>query len=487
MRLHQLLLRILKWSVTLAVLAALGVAAYVIHTEVQREREQEAAGDKVGGPRRAKGGVVTLGRSLAEFHGVRDEAAQACSWQERVPVYGRVVPNPLATVELRSAFAGTLRAAPGTAWPAPGSRVRAGQVLGWIDMRVGPQEQLDVQAKRDDARARYLGAEKVRQVQQARVDRLNEKPQSVAYREREEALVDLLKAQTEAATAKAALNLWQQALDEIDRHRERAQDGRDPAPESAERQAALRIVGLPFLPAAARGLIACLPCGSTGAWSQPLKVPIDGEVSELAATPGMVIEAGGLVARVVDGRRPLVRLDLPPEVLAAGPEPKVDLFAVVAGPVALRGAFNRSAPGDTAQPVPAALVGAAARLDAASQFAGYFYQVVPDEITPGITGIRTGGVDWRPPLSIKAYLAVAGAQVRSAVAVPYTALLYHQGRALVYVRLEPGKYERREVQVLGRQGNRWVLASGVKAGERVVSHQAQLLLSEEFRTDVDND
>ena len=96
MRLRLLLLRFLKWLVTLGVLAALGVSAYVIHTDVQREREKEAAGDK--GPRRAKGGIVTLGRSLAEFHGVKDVAAQACTWLERVPVYGRVVPIPLASV-----------------------------------------------------------------------------------------------------------------------------------------------------------------------------------------------------------------------------------------------------------------------------------------------------------------------------------------------------------------------------------------------------
>jgi hypothetical protein len=72
--------------------------------------------------------------------------------------------------------------------------------------------------------------------------------------------------------------------------------------------------------------------------------------------------------------------------------------------------------------------------------------------------------------------------------VPSAALLYHQGRALVYVRLSPGRYERREVQVLGRDGERWVLAPGeVQAGEPVVCKRAQVLLSEEFRGEMDND
>ena len=73
--------------------------------------------------------------------------------------------------------------------------------------------------------------------------------------------------------------------------------------------------------------------------------------------------------------------------------------------------------------------------------------------------------------------------------VPSTALLYHLGRTLVYVRIGSGRFERREVRVLGREGERWVLAAGVAAGEPVVYRQAQVLLSEEFKPqgDMDND
>jgi hypothetical protein len=80
------------------------------------------------------------------------------------------------------------------------------------------------------------------------------------------------------------------------------------------------------------------------------------------------------------------------------------------------------------------------------------------------------------------------------VSVPVEAVLYHEGRALVYVRLKPGKYQRREVRLLGREGGHWVLArrqgqspTGVAPGEPVVSRQAQVLLSEEFRGEGDDD
>jgi len=108
------------------------------------------------------GSVTRLGIATPRSARARRTAVRcSCAWQQRTPVYGRVVPNPLATAELRSAFAGTLRAAPDSAWPAPGRRVRAGQVLGWVDLRIGPQERLDLQVKLREATARLLGAEKV--------------------------------------------------------------------------------------------------------------------------------------------------------------------------------------------------------------------------------------------------------------------------------------------------------------------------------------
>jgi multidrug efflux pump subunit AcrA (membrane-fusion protein) len=122
-------------------------------------------------------------------------------------------------------------------------------------------------------------------------------------------------------------------------------------------------------------------------------------------------------------------------------------------------------------------------VETGSQLAVYWYEV---------DSARTAlAATWRPGLFVKAWLPIPEARPRAAVAVPPGALLYHQGRALVYVRLSPGRYQRREVQVLGREGERWVLADGgqdaVRAGERVVSQGAVLLLSEEFRGDQDND
>jgi hypothetical protein len=469
------------WLGTVLLLAALLAAVYTVHERARAEREREAQAEKVDRPKRAQGQVVKVGAALARLHGLKDEPAQACTWQERVPVYGRVVVNPLASAELRCPFPGTLRADAHHPWPAPGTHVRAGQVLGWVDVRVAPQERLDLQLKLTSARSNLQGAERVYKVQQGRLERYGGAEEvarlirerraaaGVSLRDLEEALVDFTKAQTELASAKAAVELWQTALAEI--------EGRVPGAATA----GPGVVVVPGLPPCVQGLIAAAGAVPLRAWSRSLRAPLDAEVTEVAAAPGVIVEAGGLVLRLDDFRRPLVLLDVPPEAVAAGPDAEVDLVPVVAGPPGLRGGSNPLGLGTGPPTVRALRLGPAARVDPGSQFAGYLYQVHPD------LSRQATGVQWRPPLAVKAFLSTLDGKQRAAVSVPDAALLYHQGRALVYVRLQPGKYERREVQVLGRQGDGWALASGVKPGEPVVCRNAQLLLAEEFLVQGDND
>jgi hypothetical protein len=454
----RLLVRLLTWPLVAALLGAGFFGAYKVHQLVQAERAAEAAGDKVDVPKRVEPGapVVKLGAELADSLGLKDEPARAVTWQESVPVFGRVVPNPRAASEVRAAFAGTLRAAPGHNWPAPACAVHGGQVLGWLDVRFGPQERLDLQAKLTEARLKQAGAEEVLRIQQERADRLKPTSRSavVAQSELDEALVKVTEARTLLATSREAVRVWEEALAEIDKQGEH----------------------------------------KSATWSQRLTAPADGEVTELLGRPGMAVEAGGLIARLVDFRQVLVRLDIPAEALSAGPPKRVELAAAQEPPPGLRGATNRPEPAGAARTVTANLAGVAPQVDPVSQLAGYLYEadfaVAQQSAARVPAGVRTrpeefGG--WRPGLLVKATLRVPRATPRPAVAVPLMALLYHQGRALVYVRVRPGRYERREVQVLGRDGDTWVLAGGVTAGEAVVFKQAQVLLSEEFRGDVDND
>jgi multidrug efflux pump subunit AcrA (membrane-fusion protein) len=121
-------------------------------------------------------------------------------------------------------------------------------------------------------------------------------------------------------------------------------------------------------------------------------------------------------------------------------------------------------------------------VESASQFAPYWYGH-----DAGATATTAPG-PWRPGLFVKALVKGARAEPVEAVSVPAGSLLYHDGHALVYVRVGDGRFERREVRVLGREdGGRWVLSAGVRDGEPVVSERAQVLLSEEFRGEADDD
>jgi hypothetical protein len=421
---------VIKWSVALAVVAGLVAVAYV----VREQRSPEGAGGDTATPRRVQNNVVKLGARLAESYGLKDEPAQAAKWQPRLTVYGRVVPNPRATVEIRAPFAGTLQTTTGREWPALGNSVKAGQPLGRLDIRVGPQERLDLGIKLNEARITERGAEEVFAIRQERLSRLQSAGVSISRSERDEALVQFTEAKTQLAKAREAVRQWQDALDQVNRQ--------------GDRKDAL--------------------------WSQSLTAPAEGQITELAARPGMAVEPGGLILRLVDFRRPLVRLDIP---LSAGPPASVELGVVSAGAPSLEGPSNRPEPEKHAALVPAVLVGAAPQVETASQLAGYWYEV----------DTTKNPVMWRPGLFVKAHVKVPDSVPQPAIVVPEAALLYHQGRALVYVCVGPGRYERREVQVLGRDGDRWLLAGGVAADERVVSQRAQVLLSEEFRGEADND
>lgn len=442
------LFRLLLWSVALLGVGGLLTGAYFVHHEMSAERALESAGDRVPTPRRVENRIIKLG-DLARSLGIEVEPAQGATWYETATVCGRVVPNPRATFEVRSPFPGTLRAGD-TDWPAPGQFVKAGQVVGRVDVRVGPQDRLDLLSKLNAAQQKVEGAKEAVKTHKARVERLA-KSNSVPPRDVEEARLALIEAETALGTARGDAALFQKALEEIDAH------GRD----------------------------------KSQTWTRALTAPADGEVAELAGQPGTAVEAGGLVLKLVDFRRVLLRLDLPPEVLAGGAPAKVEAHSAAPGPAALRGASNRPEPAPAEAPLSADFVGRAPQVDAASQWAGYLYEASLKSDAAG-----PGGALWRPGLFVRAEVKPARAAPQEAREVPAGALLYHQGRALVYVQVKPGQYARREVQVLGRDGDRWLLAPrppgappgvGLDPGEFVVKSQAQVLLSEEFRSDVDND
>ncbi len=426
----QSLVRLLKWGAALAAVAGLFLLVQVVHQlrhqELQREDEE-----KNEGPRRAHHGVVTLDGEAVEEYGIATAVARAGTWRARIPLSGRVVPNAGATMEIRAPFAGVLRAANKISWPEPGRSLSKGETVGYLEVRVSPQERLDLQVKLNEARLKQQAADEIVKIHQNRVERLQKVTASVSQRELDIAVVTLTEARAQAGIARATVELWQKALTAV---------------EQGERPGTI--------------------------WREALLAPGQGEVTELLARPGSAVEAGAVLMRAVDFRRILLTLDFPREAIGTGPPPR--LAVRLAGPSS-RGDSHTAATESRS----ATLVGIAPQSDELLQRVSYWYVVSPSA-TPE-------QIPWRPGLFVQGEIESPTASPQSAVEVPRAAILFHQGAAFVYVQIKPGVFQRRPVQVLGYEENHCTLASGVKAGETVVREQAQLLLSEEFRTSGDGD
>jgi hypothetical protein len=421
----------LKWLLTLTTLAVLLGLAHVIHEEAKEEREREGKKDeKVERKNESDVKKIRLKPQEVKELGLKLAKAQAKPWRERFVVYGRIIANPRATVELRAAYAGTLRKAEGTNWPALGKEVPAGQELGRLDVRIGPQERLDLQTKFREASLKEKGAETVHNIQKERLERLKMAGGGVSASELDAARVQLAEAQTQLQVAQAAVKQWRDALEAI--------DGQSKS-------------------------------GNT-VWSQPLASPQGGEAVEAPLRPGMTVQAGDLLLRVVDYRRVLVRLDFPPAALADGPPASLELSTA------------RTPDGEQAAGVRrfvvAQIVGPAPQVDPVGQLAGYWYEAV---LAADKTHPQAVGHLWRPGLFVKGQFPAPKATEQPAVVVPLSALLYYKGEKIVYVQTAPDEFLKRTVQVLGQAGDKLFLAGGVRPDEEVVYERAQVLLSEGLR------
>src|SRR4051812_31248645 len=97
-------------AATKAILSLAMSAALAIGPGCQRKESAGETGEQAT-PVQVQLGVVNLGVKRAERNGIKDRPAESIPWAEQVPVYGQVVPNPRATIEVRLPLAATLRPA----------------------------------------------------------------------------------------------------------------------------------------------------------------------------------------------------------------------------------------------------------------------------------------------------------------------------------------------------------------------------------------
>lgn len=188
--------------------------------------------------------------------------------------------------------------------------------------------------------------------------------------------------------------------------------------------------------------------GGAGAASEslPLAAPFDGAIATVEVTPGQSVEAGSPLARFVASGRWWLEAALPPRLAAA----------LAPGPVTV----SLRLPGGEPVPLPPGSARLAALSPAVDDGSGRVIALLelPEALPPALGGLRAG-------LSLELEMA-AGESVAGIVA-PAEAVVDDSGVPVVYLQRSGEGFERREVRVVARQGERVVLA-GVAPGERLV-------------------
>lgn len=404
-----------SWAVTVRIPWAEGVNDVVLpERTVFASDEAAKASPELEGPE----GISFL-KEQAWKVPVRVERATRRSLVERVRLPAEVQALSSRQALVTPPIAGTLQPPEGGAIPRRGERVEANQLVGWITPPLAGAELLAFLTSRQqlatqeaDARAR---AERARVVlEQAR---------------RSHARVRELVAESARSVRE---------LEEA---------------ESAERLAAAEEASATRLAALIAELRASLTAGGGGADGAqglpavPLRAPIGGVVTQVAASQGEHVTADRALLRIVDTSVVQVEARVPEALIRRLGEGR-SAWAEALG-----------APGELV-----ALTG-----DGAGRFLYLGAEV--DESTrtlPLVWEVQSPSGALRPGQTLDVHVETS--RVEEAVAIPATALVAEDARWVVFVQLGGETFERRDVTLGVRDGD-WVeLRDGVSEGEWVVTH-----------------
>ena len=187
----------------------------------------------------------------------------------------------------------------------------------------------------------------------------------------------------------------------------------------------------------------------------PLAVDRNGEVTEVLALPGEDVAVGSPLVRVVNFDHLLANIALP---VGENVPPSARSARIVPS-----GRENVS--------IPATLVAVNASVDPAIQGQALLFRLSP------------GRQQLRPGQAVTAYVSIPGASSR-VIVVPDSAVVRQAGESFAYVRESEDEFSRKRLQGLRPTAGGYVVENGLSAGDEVVVAGAQLLLSEELKSQI---
>jgi hypothetical protein len=164
-----------------------------------------------------------------------------------------------------------------------------------------------------------------------------------------------------------------------------------------------------------------------------------------------LVDRTPLLERLLERRQYLVKVTLPPGAVIAAPPESAAARLLGGGEVAL------------------ALVSPATATDPRLQGLSYFYAV------PAESGLLPG---------INLQVSLPAEARERGLAVPEAAVVWLQGKAWVYLRTDPTTFLRRDIAADRAAADGGYIVTGLPADAEIVVRGAQMLLSEEFRSQV---
>jgi hypothetical protein len=245
------------------------IAASFVHCGRDREDEDKAKQATNSQPSRTAAGdpIVRLEPEAQARIGLHVRHLKTKTVQPELVAFGRLEEDPSRAFALRAPLSGTLRVANNRSWPRIGESFTANAVVGLLEPRLAPAEQISLTNQLTTARAEQMAATSSVAAANAAYERariLNADNKNVSDRALEEARVRLASEQARLQTATDTVSLLERSLR-----------------------------------------------GGGPANRQPLILERSGEVTEVSAQPGEAVEAGAAILRVASFDQLLARIDLP--------------------------------------------------------------------------------------------------------------------------------------------------------------------------------
>jgi multidrug efflux pump subunit AcrA (membrane-fusion protein) len=183
-----------------------------------------------------------------------------------------------------------------------------------------------------------------------------------------------------------------------------------------------------------------------------------GEVVEIAARPGEAVESGQVLLRIVRFDTLVARVEVPVGEL-------FDETATSARIVPV---------GDEERSLSGAAIGRGYDTNSATHGPTLLFRV------------RTAGLPLRPGAAVVAHVPAPGG-LRTGVVIPRGAVVRLLGKAWVYVQTAEESFTRRELSAAEPMDGAWFCTRGFQPGDRVVTDGAQVLLSEELKSQIERE